>query len=108
MLVANTDPSSALELNDLRRALAQLPTPQREAIVLVGAGGMSYEEAADITKVAIGTIKSRVNRARTNLLAIIESQSVERDTTLASKAMDEIFNELETIRRKNLFKTQGD
>lgn len=56
-----------LDMSDLKTALAELPDDQREAIVLVGAEGFSYEEAAEICNVAVGTIKSRVNRARTRL-----------------------------------------
>jgi RNA polymerase sigma-70 factor, ECF subfamily len=56
-----------VDMQDLRKALALLPPHQREAIVLVGAGGMSYEEAAEIAKCAVGTMKSRVNRARVKL-----------------------------------------
>ena len=61
-----------LELADLRIALAQLPEDQREAIILVGASGFSYEEAAEICNVAIGTIKSRVNRARVRLADLLK------------------------------------
>jgi RNA polymerase sigma-70 factor, ECF subfamily len=56
-----------LDMADLKVALQQLPEDQREAIILVGASGFSYEEAATICGVAIGTIKSRVNRARKKL-----------------------------------------
>lgn len=56
-----------LEMQDLKAALDQLPDDQREAIILVGASGFSYEEAAVICSVAVGTIKSRVNRARNKL-----------------------------------------
>jgi RNA polymerase sigma-70 factor (ECF subfamily) len=56
-----------LDLQDMRKALDLLPPHQREAVVLVGAAGMSYEEAAEIAKCAVGTIKSRVNRAREKL-----------------------------------------
>jgi RNA polymerase sigma-70 factor, ECF subfamily len=48
-----------------------LPEDQREAIILVGASGFSYEEAADICSVAVGTIKSRVNRARARLAVLL-------------------------------------
>lgn len=58
-----------LDLEDLGRALERLPTDQREAIVLVGALGCSYAEAAEICGCALGTIKSRVSRARTELHA---------------------------------------
>ena len=56
-----------LDMADLKNALERLPPDQREAIILVGASGFSYEEAAEICHVAIGTIKSRVNRARNKL-----------------------------------------
>jgi RNA polymerase sigma-70 factor (ECF subfamily) len=56
-----------VEFEELRAALAKLPTDQREALILVGASGFSYEEAAAICDCAVGTIKSRVNRARTRL-----------------------------------------
>jgi RNA polymerase sigma-70 factor, ECF subfamily len=56
-----------LDMQDFRHALNQLPPDQREALVLVGAAGFSYEEAASISQCAVGTIKSRVNRARTKL-----------------------------------------
>jgi RNA polymerase sigma-70 factor (ECF subfamily) len=61
-----------LDMADLRNALVKLPDDQREAIVLVGASGFSYEEAAEICNVAVGTIKSRVNRARAKLAMLLE------------------------------------
>ena len=65
------DQMSRVEVNELRQALAKLPYDQREALVLVGASGFSYEEAANICGCAIGTIKSRVNRARTQLAYLL-------------------------------------
>lgn len=56
-----------MDMRDFREALAQLPADQREALILVGASGFSYEEAAEICECAVGTIKSRVSRARTRL-----------------------------------------
>lgn len=53
-----------LILDDLQRALMKLPEAWREALVLVGAGGVSYQEAAEICGCPIGTIRSRVARAR--------------------------------------------
>ncbi len=50
---------------------------QREALILVGASGFSYEEAANICGCAVGTIKSRVNRARTRLAEIMSIESVD-------------------------------
>ncbi|WP_373486845.1 sigma-70 family RNA polymerase sigma factor [Blastomonas sp.] len=61
-----------LHLADVQRALMQLPEAQREALILVGAGGFSYEEAADICAVALGTIKSRVARGRAALAALVD------------------------------------
>jgi RNA polymerase sigma-70 factor (ECF subfamily) len=56
-----------LDMGDMNRALNTLAADQREALILVAASGFSYEEAADICGVAVGTIKSRVNRARNRL-----------------------------------------
>lgn len=56
-----------MDLADFRRALDQLPPDQREAILLIGAAGFSYEEAATICGCAVGTVKSRVSRARSRL-----------------------------------------
>lgn len=58
---------SHMDLTDMRQALSRLPVDQREALLLVSASDMSYEEAAVICGVAVGTIKSRVNRARARL-----------------------------------------
>ena len=60
-----------LDLSDFRRALAELPDDQREALLLVGASGFSYEEAAGICGCAVGTVKSRVSRARSRLQEIL-------------------------------------
>jgi RNA polymerase sigma-70 factor (ECF subfamily) len=61
----------SLELCDTADALHSLPDDQREAVVLVGAAGFSYQEAADICSVPLGTIKSRVARGRTALLDLV-------------------------------------
>ncbi|MBO1073103.1 sigma-70 family RNA polymerase sigma factor [Roseomonas marmotae] len=55
------------ELEDLGRALQSLPMPQREALILVGAHGLSHEEAAAVCAVPVGTVKARVSRARAAL-----------------------------------------
>ena len=60
-----------MDMSDFREALAQLPADQREALILVGASGFSYEEAAEICDCAVGTIKSRVSRARTRLAELL-------------------------------------
>jgi RNA polymerase sigma-70 factor (ECF subfamily) len=60
-----------VDFQDLQLALARLPPEQREALILVGAEGFSYEEAAQICGCAVGTIKSRVNRARSRLAQLL-------------------------------------
>ena len=83
---------ATLDLQDFRKALAQLPEDQREAVILVGASGMSYEEAAAICGCAVGTIKSRVNRARNRLqelLSITGAEALEpdaKDAAITSRA----------------------
>ena len=64
-----------LDLQDMQRALATLPDEQREAIILVGASGMSYEEAAEVCRVAVGTVKSRVSRARARLAELLGEEA---------------------------------
>ncbi|MFQ6551817.1 RNA polymerase sigma factor [Aestuariibius insulae] len=61
-----------LQMKDFRRAFEQLADEQREALILVGASGFSYEEAAGMCGVAIGTIKSRANRGRARLTELLE------------------------------------
>ena len=60
-----------MDLRDLHDALQQLPTDQREALILIGASGLSYEEAANICGCAIGTMKSRVRRSRIDLASLM-------------------------------------
>src|SRR5215203_5731418 len=60
-----------LDLEDLKGALTKLPFEQREALLLVAAQGFSYEEAAEICGTRIGTIKSRINRARAKLAELL-------------------------------------
>ncbi|MDE2411021.1 MAG: sigma-70 family RNA polymerase sigma factor [Sphingomonadales bacterium] len=71
-LVTPPTQESGLHVSDLQRALDQLPGERREALLLIGAGGFSYEEAAQICGVPIGTMKSRVARGRAQLHAILE------------------------------------
>jgi RNA polymerase sigma-70 factor (ECF subfamily) len=61
-----------MDLGDFRAALETLPEDQREAIILIGASGFSYEEAAEICNCAVGTIKSRVSRARSRLQEMLQ------------------------------------
>lgn len=76
-LKSHPDQVGRIEFQEFRTALAQLPDDQREALILVGASGFSYEEAADICGCAVGTIKSRVNRARNRLAKLMAVDSVE-------------------------------
>jgi RNA polymerase sigma-70 factor, ECF subfamily len=63
---------SLIAWQDLQSMLALLPDEQREALILVGAAGLSYEEAAKVCGCALGTIKSRVNRGRARLLTLMK------------------------------------
>lgn len=65
----------SVAVHAMQSAMQQLPDEHREALILVGAAGLTYEEAAEICDCALGTIKSRVNRARTRLLKIMEADS---------------------------------
>ncbi len=65
----------SVTLSSLKEALEMLPSDQREALVLVGAAGLSYEEAAEVCNCALGTIKSRVNRARAKLLTLMGAEA---------------------------------
>ena len=76
-LKSQPEQGSRLEFNEFRAALDKLPPDQREALILVGASGFSYEEAAAICECAVGTIKSRVNRARTRLADLLSIEGAE-------------------------------
>ena len=97
-LVAVTDPDAGLELDEVRRALALLPDDQREALILIGAGGFSYEEVGEICNCATGTIKSRVSRARDRLQLILAEGSQPQDGMRPSAAMDCILDQLASLR----------
>jgi RNA polymerase sigma-70 factor (ECF subfamily) len=100
-LVANDDPSATLELNELRQALNHLPLVQREALVLVGAGGLSYLEAAAVCDCAVGTMKSRVSRARVALAALLEHGDFPRDRSLPGDAAGAIVADVEQLRSRS-------
>lgn len=76
ILAAPAGQDKQVELGDMQRALLHLPQPQREALILVGAGGFAYEEAAQICGVAVGTIKSRVARGRVALETLLTDGSL--------------------------------
>jgi len=71
ILAAPASQDRHIELADMQRALLHLPQPQREALILVGAGGFACEAAAEICGCAVGTIKSRVARGRGALEALL-------------------------------------
>jgi len=75
-LQANTDPTGSRQLNELDRALGQLPVEQRQVILLIGLEGMSYEDAATICAVPIGTVRSRLSRGRATLRQLLDMDEV--------------------------------
>ena len=74
MLVMEADQEGPLHLGDMESALQKLAPERREAVILVGASGFSYEEAADIAGCPIGTMKSRVARARADLAKMLQTE----------------------------------
>lgn len=91
ILVQEPGQQHAIHMTDVEKALQQLPAEQREMLLLVGAGGASYEEAAEIAGCALGTVKSRLARGRMALAAIIngpdELDRIEPGTTRGGKAL---------------------
>jgi RNA polymerase sigma-70 factor (ECF subfamily) len=71
LLVSPSDPTVSLLLRDLSRGLARLQVEQRQAILLIGLEGMSYEEVAQILCIPIGTVRSRLSRGRLQLRQIM-------------------------------------
>ena len=71
-LTAITDPTASRQLRELDTALARLPAEQREVILLVGLEGMSYEAAAQILEVPVGTVRSRLSRGRDALRQLMD------------------------------------
>jgi RNA polymerase sigma-70 factor (ECF subfamily) len=84
ILTATTDPTASRQLRELDQALAQLPEEQRQVILLVGLEGMSYEDAAAIVDVLIGTIRSRLPRGRESLRKLMD-MDVEPASSAASR-----------------------
>jgi RNA polymerase sigma-70 factor, ECF subfamily len=86
----------ALELSDTACAMRGLSDPQREALILVGVGGLSQDDAASVSKIPVGTVKSRLGRARKALKEILDSRSLlpikSRPST--GDAMNEILAQL--------------
>ena len=92
-----------IELSDMQRALMHLPQPQREALILVGAGGFAYEEAAEICGCAVGTIKSRVARGRVALEGLLSSGKLpsrrQHRTDPNKTALQTIMGEVDDLSR---------
>ena len=100
LLVAPDDQDDSLHLGDVQRGLMLLPVDQREALVLIGAGQLSYEEAAAICGCAVGTMKSRVSRARTALHDILEGGQMplrSADMIPASEAFRTIMDDVDSL-----------
>lgn len=85
VLVAAPTQHDGLNVQDVQAALLKLPSEQREVLLLIGANGVSYEEAAEIMGCAIGTIKSRLARGRVALAALIDGPPLEDDAKTGKK-----------------------
>jgi RNA polymerase sigma-70 factor, ECF subfamily len=72
-LASVNDTSASLQLRDLERAIAELPIERREILLLVGLEGMCYQAVADLLGIPIGTVRSRISRARVMLREIMDS-----------------------------------
>jgi RNA polymerase sigma-70 factor (ECF subfamily) len=103
LLAAPASQDRHVELGDMQRALMHLPQPQREALILVGAGGFAYEEAAEICGCAVGTIKSRVARGRVALEALLTDGKLpsrrEHETDANKTALQSIMSEVDDLSR---------
>jgi RNA polymerase sigma-70 factor (ECF subfamily) len=94
------DQDAHLEFDDFRRAFWQLSADKREVLILVGASGLSYEEAAKVCGCAEGTIKSRVSRARSELQKILGEgsfDSLRRDTPAVAGWFGGILDRMPTM-----------
>jgi RNA polymerase sigma-70 factor (ECF subfamily) len=79
--------------------MLMLPEEQREALILIGAGGCSYEEVAAMSGSAVGTIKSRVSRARDRLALIFAEGSIPKDDIRPSNALADIQDQYQRAGR---------
>jgi RNA polymerase sigma-70 factor (ECF subfamily) len=92
-LVAPERSDATIAVDQLRLAIAALPREQREALILVTAAGFSYDQAAAICGCAVGTVKSRVSRARESVWQAVETGKLRHDSTLPGQAMQSIMEE---------------
>ena len=74
-MTSQPEQEGRVQLEEFRDALALLPHDQREAVILVGGAGLSYEEAVKICHCAVGTIKSRAFRGRARLAQLMSIDS---------------------------------
>jgi RNA polymerase sigma-70 factor (ECF subfamily) len=103
LLAAPASQDRHVELADLQRALLHLPQPQREALILVGAGGFAYEEAAEICGCAVGTIKSRVARGRAALEQLMDRGQLpsrrDHKTDPSTSTLQQIMADVDSLSR---------
>ena len=97
ILTAPAGQEEPIHLSDMHRALLTLPPERREALLLVGAGGFSYEEAANICECAVGTVKSRVGRARATLNEMLEDGAIPQRSNKDAVAHKAILEELDVV-----------
>ena len=82
---------SRMQMREFLGALQVLPLDQREALVLVGASGLSYEAAAEVLGTRVGTVKSRVSRARARLEKLLDGgESFGRDEDAVSRSVEQL------------------
>lgn len=82
LLVQQPEQEERLHVEDVNRALMLLPDKQREMLLMVVGAGLSYEEAAEVADCNIGTVKSRLNRGRAAVKAIIDGATAPRPDAL--------------------------
>lgn len=103
LLAEPANQEAHIALSDVQRGLLMLPAAQREALILVGAGGIAYEEVAEICDCAVGTIKSRVARGRAALAEMIATGNLtprnpEDRTASLLPVVDQIMNQVDDLR----------
>lgn len=102
-LATHPEQHGHMDMQDFRAVLVRLPDDQREALILVGAAGFSYEEAAEICGCAVGTIKSRVARGRVALEALLTDGKLpsrrEHENEGGRSALQSIMSEVDELSR---------
>jgi RNA polymerase sigma-70 factor, ECF subfamily len=85
-LMATTDPTASRKMFELERALARLPLEQRQLILLVGLEGLSYQDAAEILGIPVGTVRSRLSRGRDVLRKLLDMEERHSSSALQQAA----------------------